>query len=336
MTSKIVKLNSLGTIKNRDNIISLIKNYDKIELLTLDNEMNAIEIITSFTGKKGFLLSSENDIHVCSIDNKLILIDNKKIYTVLQCNHPENFFWHLTKAEDTYFVHEYGSSPCNLYKSIDLEKWNKVISNHELDKKSRHFHNIYYDQYRKWLIATLGDNCLNRIVYSTDLGASWKIMYKGPWQFVPIVALESKLIFGMDSGIVKGGCGIYSFDYNQWEFTFLRWKNKEIKLSQFCDLKYTTEGYWLAALGMPQAFIISKDLVNWYPLYIESYCNEYLHNMSINVGDKQIICSTGNNIISFPKDTLHSLFKNEKIIEKYSSIIDTLRGFAFSIKHNIL
>lgn len=287
-------------------------------------------------GKKGFLLSSEKDLHVCSIDDKLMLIDNNKIYTVLQCNYLDNFFWHMTKAEDNYFIHEYGRSPCSIYKSNDLEKWDKVISNHEIDKKSRHFHNIYYDQHRKWLISTLGDNCLNRIIYSTDLGVSWKIMYKGPWQFVPVVSIENKLVFGMDSGIVKGGIGIYSFDDHQWEFNFLRWKNKEIKLSQFCDLKYTSEGYWLAALGTPQVFVISKDLVKWHPLYIESYSNEYIHAMSINVSDEQILCSTGKSLVTIPRETLHSYINNEKVMEKYSSMLDTLRGIAFLIKHNIL
>lgn len=48
-----------------------------------------------------------------------------------------------------------------------------------------------------------------KLVTKKDLGDSWRPLYNGSWQFVPIVSLEDKIVFGMGSGITKGGLGIY-------------------------------------------------------------------------------------------------------------------------------
>jgi len=73
---------------------------------------------------------------------------------------------------------------------------------------------------RKWLISTLDDKCLTRVAFSEDLGSSRRPFYRGPWQFVSIAVLENKIAFGMDSGLAKGGIGIYHPDEDKWEFIF--------------------------------------------------------------------------------------------------------------------
>ncbi|MCX8199474.1 MAG: hypothetical protein N3E36_05555 [Sulfolobales archaeon] len=145
------------------------------------------------------------------------------------------------------------------------------MSNVELDKNSRHFHSIAWDPFRNWLLATLGDGCLTRVVQSKDFGQSWEILYKGAWQFIPILACENKIIFGMDSGIAKGGVGtFYPEDYS-WEFKFFKWLNGKSLLAQMCDLKLLNNDLWIAAFGAPQAIAMSKDLCTWYSIHVENY-----------------------------------------------------------------
>ncbi|MEM2704214.1 MAG: hypothetical protein QXR45_13770 [Candidatus Bathyarchaeia archaeon] len=172
----------------------------------------------------------------------------------------------------------------------------------ELDKRSRHLHSIAWDPYGNWLIATLGDGCPARVIYSEDFGQSWKPLYKGAWQFIPIVVCEDMAIFGMDSSIVKGGVGILHPEDYRWEFKFFRWLNGRVSLAQICYMKPLNNSLWIVAFGTPQAIAISKDLHTWYLVYVEGYNRSFNFHMSIDETDNTILCSTGDHLIAFNKE----------------------------------
>jgi hypothetical protein len=160
-------------------------------------------------------------------------------------------------------------------------------------------------------------------------------LHKGSWQFVPIVPLKDKIVFGMDSGIAKGGLGIYYPDKDRWEFIFLRWRDKNVKQTQFCDLKFLGKGLWVASLGVPQAVIASKNLRLWYPLSVESFDKKFNHNMLLSVGEG-IACSTGKNLHIFNEDEIENAFNLKPLIIEYKAYRDKLVGYGFLIKHIIL
>ncbi|MEM3464920.1 MAG: hypothetical protein QW566_00465, partial [Candidatus Jordarchaeales archaeon] len=184
-----------------------------------------------------------------------------------------------------------------------------------------------------WIIATLGDGCLTRTIFSEDFGNSWRSLYKGPWQFVPILVLKDEIVFGMDSGIVKGGVGVYYPKEDKWSFIFLKWLNKKVKFAQMNDLKLLDTGVWLAALGAPQAVIASRDLKVWCPVYVEGFSESFSHHISISVEAEVIVCSTGKNLLLFNKDELLS---NEPIMMEYKAYCDKLKGMRFVLKRKLL
>ncbi|MCX8161515.1 MAG: hypothetical protein N3E44_00780, partial [Candidatus Bathyarchaeota archaeon] len=205
---KVAYLNSLDVAVKDDEIFSLIREGNIIHLVKLSPTLELAGKIASFKGSRAFLLKAGGQFLVC-IDDALITIEDRAHRVVLKANRPENFFWHSVEVDGYVFIQEYGLPPTGIYVSEDLERWEKTITNTEIDKHSKHFHSIAWDRYRDWLIATLGDGCLTRIVYSEDFGQSWKPLYKGAWQFIPITPLKDKIVFGMDSGIARGGVGVY-------------------------------------------------------------------------------------------------------------------------------
>lgn len=44
-----------------------------------------------------------------------------------------------------------------------------------------------FDERRNALVATLSDGNLTRVAMSLDHGMSWMVVYRGPWQFVPVL-----------------------------------------------------------------------------------------------------------------------------------------------------
>jgi hypothetical protein len=121
-------------------------------------------------------------------------------------------FWHAVKACGKFFVQEYGESLTGIYVSDDLGNFKLLISNTEIDPFSRHFHYIAFDEERRVLIAVLGDGNVVRVAISSDCGSSWRPLYRGPWQFVPVLVEEGRWVFGFDSGIARGGVAIYDVD----------------------------------------------------------------------------------------------------------------------------
>jgi len=335
---KKISLKALSTKVLDDQVYSLVKQGEKLTLLIFDENLKAIDEVWSGWGNTGFILMVKRGEVYASIDDKLCLIKNGSTETVLKATNSANIFWHLTEADGKLFVHEYGKSPTSIYLTEDLRNWKKIVTNLDIDKQSKHFHDISYDPIRKILICTLGDGCLTRVAFSKDFGLSWKPLYSGPWQFVPILAMKDKLMFGMDSGIAKGGIGSYNFTTNQWNFTFLKWQGKDVKFVQMSDLKLLTNELYIAGLGQPQAIVISKDARRWHLVCAEGFDEQF--NMYINIGEGKefITCSTGKSLLLVAKNELESLCKTtDPVISDYKlGFIEKLKGLEFNIKHRLI
>lgn len=333
---KKASLNALSAAVIGDHVYVLLREGERLLLSVLNTDLESVKMVWGAKGNSGFILKVEKDYILISLDDKLYLVKGGEAKVTLVASNPRNMFWHLTEGEGKVFIHEYGLPPTAIYSSKDLERWEKVATNLDIDKRSKHFHDITFDPYRKELISTLGDGCLIRVAVSEDLGSSWRPLYRGPWQFVPIVVLKDIIVFGMDSGIAKGGVGIYYPDGDKWEFIFLKWKDKSVKHAQFCDLKFLSKGLWMASLGTPQAVMVSSDLRLWYPLFIESFNEEFNHNMLLSVGESIIACSSGKTLLIFNEDDIENAFNSKPLMVEYKALLDKLIGYGFLIKHNIL
>ncbi|WP_054855773.1 hypothetical protein [Vulcanisaeta sp. JCM 16161] len=215
--------------------------------------------------------------------------------------------------------------------SEDLEHWVKVVDNKAVDEYSRHFHFIGYDPYRDWLVATLGDANPIRVVYSPDLGRTWRRLYVGPWQFVPFIALGDRLVFGMDSGVARGGVGVYYPNSDRWSFRFLRFVHGRASVVQFSSLIKVND-LWVAALGSPQVFVASRDLNNWFLLYAEGYSTDYNHHMGVIPAGDSVIGFTGESIVLFNVDELGNYFNPPPAVITYLGITDRVKGLGFRVK----
>lgn len=324
-------LHSISVKVFQNYIFSLVRRGQKeVVLLSLNTDLKSIKEFKVFKGSSGSILKIyEKGLLIC-IDDKLFLVNGGKSELILRASRPINTFRSLTEAKDIVYIQEYGESPTGIYASEDLWNWRLLVTNKDIDKSSRHFHNIAYDPYRNWLIATLGDACLTRVIFSENLGRSWKPLYKGPWQFLPILILRDKIVFGMDSSIAKGGLGIYYPKNNKWDFIFLKWMDRKVKLSQMHQLKLLDDHIYVASLRIPKAIIISKDLKIWYRLSIDEFDNRI--NPEIDIGKDFIACSTGKSLIIFEKSELWKIMANEHVMMPYKAYLDRLKGYAFIMK----
>lgn len=326
-------LNTISVAVIDNYIYSLLKKRETLLLSVINTDLEVVKTIWSTIGKVGFILKVEKNRVLISSDDKLYLIKDGEAEIVLTASDRRNMFWHLAEAEQKVFVQEYGQPPTAIYASKDFENWERVVTNLDVDKRSKHFHDIAFDSCRKQLIATLGDGCIMRVVYSEDL-ETWRPLYRGPWQFVPIVCLEDRLVFGMDSGIVKGGIGIYHPTEGRWEFLFLKWRERRVNSAQMIDLKHLDNGLWIAALGTPQAIVASKDLKTWYTLYVEGFDEQFNHVMGISEGDDFVVCCTGKSILLFNKEELENLNAEPSMVH-YKAYKERLIGVGFSLKHRL-
>lgn len=117
-----------------------------------------------------------------------------------------------------------------------------------------------YDPYRDVCYVTLGDGNLIRAVALR--GDIWRPIYKGPWQFVPVLVLRDKVLFGFDSGIARGGIGIYYPDNEEWNFVLLKWvRSSQVRYAQMNELRIVPRCNVLCtALGAPQAVLVTRSL----------------------------------------------------------------------------
>jgi len=96
------------------------------------------------------------------------------------------------------------------------------------------------------------------------------------------VALEDRVVFGFDSGIAKGGVGVYYPEQGAWEFLFLRWKGG-VRSVQMSDLK-TVKGIWIGVLGVLRALTVSENLEKRRLLHLEGLSPDFNRFMDLAVG----------------------------------------------------
>ncbi len=220
----IVKLPILSTATLGDHILALLRGEgNTLSLISFNRRLEVEGRLVTMRGYRGFILDVYKDSILFAVDDKLYVLREGGLKHVLQAHHPTNHFWHAARAGDLIYVQEYGESPTGIYMlTKDYENPHLLVTNKELDRGSRHFHNVVYDRFRGWLITTLGDGNLVRVAVSMDGGKSWHPLYRGPWQFVPIAPLSDRIVFGMDSGIAGGGIGVHYPDEKRWQFIFLK------------------------------------------------------------------------------------------------------------------
>jgi hypothetical protein len=179
------------------------------------------------------------------------------------------------------------------------------------------------------LIATLGDGNVVRVAVLQDYGHMWRPLYKGPWQFVPVLVNGDKMVFGFDSGITKGGVGVYDIERNEWSFVFL--KSLSHRGAQFASLKRFGDHY-IGCLGYPTAIVVSRDLRHWHLLHLDDSTLEYNHFVDVEPWEEKVVAVTGRELLVFELSDIEKAFKERPFLAPYLAYLDRLRGLAFTIK----
>jgi hypothetical protein len=295
--------------------VSVLRGGGLDEVVTLQGSPCLIPL-----GSREGLLVSSGDI--------LYLVSGGEVKPVLRTK-PGNWFWHGVEAQGGVFIQEYGEPPTGIYVSEDLVSFRRVASNKDVDPLSRHFHYIAFDGERGLLVVTLGDGNVVRVAVSQDYGSSWKPLYKGPWQFVPVLVDGDRWVLGFDSGIARGGIAVYDVERGDWSFTFLR--TRGYRYAQFtCLTKFA--GYYVGCLGLPTAIIVSRDLKYWYPLYIESTSTPtvgYNHFVNAIVWGERIVAVTGRELLAFDYSDVERALGGEPLLTPYKAYIDRVRGVLY-------
>jgi hypothetical protein len=332
-----IDIEVLSQVLVGDRILALVKEKDALQLIFFNKKLEIEDKIVTLNASNGFILDAWKGRCLLALDNQLIAFQDGELKPILKAKSSNNFFWHAIRVKDQLFLQEYGKSPTGIFTLTEnYEKPRLLTINTDVDKNSKHFHSLTYDPFRDWLISTLGDMNLVRAVASEDHGVSWHTIYRGPWQFVPIVPLEEKIVFGMDSGIAKGGIGIFNPNKNSWNFIFLKCPSKDFKFLQMCDLKHLDNGLWVAAFGMPRAVAISKDLKSWYTLCLDVYDGRFCYNMVVNEGKENVVCSTGKRLILLEKSALPNyLCGNAPFLTSYDANFIRAVGSGFVLKRKL-
>ncbi len=328
---------ALCTVFSGGKLLVLAKKGESLSLLSLDRNLQIGEELANFRGSRGFILEAAKDDYLLSVDDKILQFKGNEEKILLLAHSPSNSFWHSTRCGEGVFVQEYGESPTGIFFSDDYVNWRLLATNHQIDKFSRHFHNLSYDPLRNWLVATLGDANMIRVAISEDKGKTWRSLFEGWQQFVPIVTLKDMLVFGMDSGIARGGVGIYYPKRDEWEFIFLKWLNERVKYVQMMELELLDNGVWVASSDTPQAVFASKDLKTWYVIYFEQLNNAFNNHLMINETSDSVICSTGKSLLVFGKRELENLTSGtEPTLALYPDYAGKIKGFCFVLKRKLM
>jgi hypothetical protein len=317
-----------------EKIIAFANNGGTLLLTEFNLDLEMENKIAEYRGFRGGILDAQEDGLLLAVDNLIINVDDGASASVLEAHLPINFFWHSARVGDSIYVQEYGESPTGIWCcNHDRTIWHLLTTNSQINRASKHFHSIAYDVSRRQLIATLGDVNTVRVAASYDEGKTWRPLYRGPWQFAPIASTADKIVFGMDSGLAKGGVAIYYPREDSWEFVFLKWFNENVRFSQMCDLKQLSNGLWLAALGTPQALVISKDLMTWYSVFKDEYSEQFNHYMMIDEGRDFVTLSTGKKLLLFKNRELESAIGASKpVLFRYGAYLHRLEGRAFLMR----
>jgi len=194
---------------------------------------------------------------------------------------------------------------------------------------SRHFHYIVFDEERRVLITTLGDENIVRVAISADCGFSWRPLYKGPWQFVPVLVEKDRWVFGFDSGIAKGGVAVYSFDEDDWVFAYL--KPDGYRFAQFTSITRFND-YYVGSLGYPPAILVSKGLLHWYPLHIDPTSTKYNHFVDATIWRDKVVVATGKELLIFDSRDVEEALRRKPFLAPYKAYLDRVRGVLFMLK----
>lgn len=318
--------------------MSKIANSGKIALLSFDLEKRSIVDTVTFDGSSSFLLTGDTQKVFAGIDNKLLFCDEEgKWKIVLESKSPSNFFWHLIISKGgPIYVQEYGEPPTGIYASVDGEEWQLLVTAQNIDKKALHFHDIAYDPYRNMLIVTLGDRNYVKTAVSKDLGNNWIPAYKGAWQLLPIAVTKEYIVFGMDSGLARGGLVKWHPESEHYDVIHLDWRTNRSDLMQMADLKRLSNDVWMAALGKPQAIIASVNLNDWQLIFGQGFDNAFDYNMSLSEGENIVAFSTGKRIFWINKEDLGKMInEDEPTIHRRYALLDRLTGIGYVMKRKI-
>jgi hypothetical protein len=290
-----------------------------------------VEDVVSMQGFPCVLLWGRGDEFLVSVGDSLRLVSSNDAWLVLRVG-VGNWFWHAVEGDGLVFVQEYGESPTGIYVSEDFRSFRRVVTNVNIDPTSRHFHHIAFDRDRGLLIATLGDGNIVRVAVSNDHGFTWRSVYRGPWQFVPVLVDEGRWVFGFDSGIARGGVGVYDVNGKRWRVIFLRLGGHPH--AQFASL-VRLGSYYVGGLGSPTAIVVSENLRYWYPLYVDMSIPGYNHFVSVEVWGDNIVATTGKELLVFNSDDVKEAFSGEPILAPYGAYFDRVRGVAYMVRRGL-
>ena len=290
-----------------------------------------VEGAVSVPGSPCVLLWARGGELLISAGSTLYLVSGGEARPVLRAG-AGNWFWHAAECCGAVFVQEYGEPPTGIYASEDLASFRRAVTNVDVDPTSRHFHYIAFDRDRELLIATLGDGNIVRAAVSGDRGLTWRPVYRGAWQFVPVLVEGERWVFGFDSGIARGGVGIYDVEGRRWRFIFLRLGG--CPHAQFASL-VKLGGYYVGGLGSPTAIIVSQDLMRWYPLYVDMSIPGYNHFVSVEVWGDRVIATTGRELLVFGPDDIKGAFSRGPVLAPYGAYLDRVRGAAYVVRRKL-
>jgi len=330
---KTLNIRVLAVSVDRGDVLTLIRKGSSVQLARVRLPRLDVEYLYRFNGARGMLITRLSDIYLASVDSTLYasrdLIEWRPVLTVA----PGNSIWHACGTPEGIVVQEYGESPTGLYASANGYRWSRLLTNVDVDPLSRHFHYVVYDPHRDVVYATLGD--ANPVRAITIRGDSWRPIYRGPWQFVPVLLLRDYVVFGFDSSIARGGIGVYSPEEGGWCFVFLKWRGRGVRYAQMSELKLF-RGIWIGALGAPQAFVVSDRLGEWRLLHLEGLRQDFNHSMGLAVGESFVAASTGEKLIIFDEDDIRKALRGEPILVRYRGYIDRIRGILFKLKRSLV
>ena len=285
-----------------------------------------VEDVVLLRGSPCALVWGSREGLLVSCGEVLYLVSGNEAKPVLRAR-PGNWFWHACEGDGRVFVQEYGESPTGIYASEDLETFARVATNLDVDPSSRHFHFAAFDNSRGLLVATLGDGNLVRTAVSLDHGRTWRPVYRGPWQFVPVLVEGDRWVFGFDSGIARGGVGVYRPDEGEWDFIFLK---SAYCLAQFASLA-RLGGYYVGGLGLPTAVIVSRDLRYWYKLHLGG-ATGYNYFVEVAAQGDRVFAATGSELLVFTLKDVEAVFAGEPFLRPYGAHLDRVRGALFLLK----
>ena len=286
-----------------------------------------VEDIASVRGFPCVLLWGRRDGLLVSAGNTLYFVAGNEARPVLTVR-DGNWLWHAAELGGFVFVQEYGEPPAGIYATEDFRRFERVVTNKDVDSRSRHFHYVASDAERNLLVATLGDGNLVRAVVSRDLGHTWRPIYRGPWQFVPVLVERERWVFGFDSGIARGGVGIYHPEEGRWEFIFLKSPHR---YAQFASLVRFGDLY-VGGLGMPVGVVVSRDLKVWRALHIAEFSKAYVHFVDVAIWGDKVVASTGQRLLIFEAEELSG---GELFMKPYPAVLDRVHGWLSYLKRSL-